>query len=89
MQANIEPTPGQQAAWDQLQQARRAVGLPVVLDVLAADLRLGDVLGGGGTLTSGACVHPSGWVVAEIDYTTVLRWRASDYVAVVEGNGRG
>ena len=90
MQMRTEPTHAQQASWDQRQQARRDVGLPTVLDVRAADLRRGDVLAGGGTLTSEASRHPTGHVAAEVDWQTLVTWKADQLVQIYEREeGRG
>ena len=49
--------------------------------VHAAELRVGDVLDGGGTITA-ASLHPSGWVVVELDWTVRRKWRKDDLVAI-------
>ena len=48
---------------------------------LAAELRVGDVLADGGTVTA-ASLHPSGWVVVEVDWSVQRRWRADRLVEV-------
>lgn len=87
MKQSTEPTTEQQAAWDQYQQARRDAGLPVVVEVQASGLRRGDVLAGGGTLTSDAHPHPCGAVAAEVDYRTVSAWASERMVAIYERDG--
>ena len=88
MMQNTEPTPRQQAAWAQHQQARRNAGLPAVVDTPAFDLRRGDVLAGGGTLTSEISRHPSGTVAAEVDYRTVVAWESERLIPIHERGDR-
>lgn len=81
------PTPAQQAAWDRYVQARKDAGKPVVQQVKATDLRPGDVLAGGGTLTSDPSRHPSGVVVVEIDYVCIRTWEISQHIDIYERDG--
>ena len=55
--------------------------------VYASELRVGDVLARGGTITA-ASLHPSGWVVVEVDWATQVRWRADELVPIHERNTR-
>ena len=49
--------------------------------VYASELRVGDVLDGGGTIT-GASLHPSGWIVVELDWAAQRAWHGDDLVAI-------
>ena len=79
-----EATPAQRAAWNQYQQARRDAGLPVVVEIPATDLRRGDILAGGGAITSEITRHPSGYLAAEVDWQTLVTWKADRTVPIYE-----
>lgn len=49
-----------------------------------ADLRPGDVLTDGATVTSNPTRHPSGYVVAEVDWRHLRRWNTTGTVEIEE-----
>lgn len=49
--------------------------------VEATELRVGDVVDGAGMVTA-ASLHPSGWVVVELDWQVRRRWRRDALVAI-------
>ena len=82
MMTRRRPTDEQLAAWRTYQRARRGCGLPSADEIDVLDLQIGDVLIGGGTITTRPSLHPSGWVVAEVDYVAQIRWRDGSTVAI-------
>jgi hypothetical protein len=51
-------------------------------EIRADRLDVDDVLVGGGTVTTEPRLHPSGWVVVEIDWTTRRRFRPDQPVEI-------
>ena len=52
--------------------------------VRPADLQPGDVLIDGATVTSPPSRHPTGYVVAEVDYRHLRRWDSTATVEIQE-----
>lgn len=79
-----ELTRDQQEAWRRYTIARLAAGKPPVVWIPTQHLRRGDVLAGGGTLTSEITLHPSGQVAAEIDYQFLRTWSSRNAVDIYQ-----
>lgn len=83
---NVTPL-AHRAGWHRRMRERRQAGRPAIVEIPATLLRRGDVLAGGGTITSTPSQHPCGVVTAEVDYQTLSQWAADRQVHVYEREG--